>query len=124
MRAQILAARFRNECEEREVDPALGIALLGLAAQLRHAREVHFEKTRHVRRHALRHHHVIGGDLADLGPGLDPVARPRLDGGMLYCPRAQGLGPLAWGWNGWRAFDVAEDVLLRHPAGVPAARNP
>src|SRR4029077_8117354 len=124
MLAQILGARFRDEREEREAHPALGIRLLGFGAQLRHTREVDFEETGDVCRDAPRRHHVIGGDLADLGPGLDAVARPRLDGGVLYCTGALGLGPRAWGWSGGRAFDVAEDVLLRHAAGVPAPRNP
>src|SRR5205807_6662453 len=112
------------EREDGEVHPALGICLLGFGAQLCHTREVDFEETGDVCRDAPRHHHVIGGDLADLGPGLDAVARPRLDGGMLYCTGALGLGPRAWGWSGRRAFDVAEDVLLRHAAGVTATRDP
>src|SRR5258708_9619109 len=74
-----------------------------------------------MRRDAFRHHHVVGGDLADPGPRLDPVAGPGLDGRMLDCTRAWGLGPGAWGRR--CALDIAQDVLLGDTTGVPAARN-
>ncbi len=125
MLAQILGARFRDEREEREVHPALGIRLLGFGAQLGHTREVDFEETGDVCRDAPRHHHVIGGDLADLGPGLDAVARPRLDGGMLDgATGGRGARCAVRGGGRWSLLDVSKDILLRHATGVTATRDP
>src|SRR5439155_739151 len=115
MLAQILRAGFRDEREEREVHAPLGIALLRFAAQLRHAREVDFEEARHVRRHTPRHHHVIGRDLADLGPGLDTVAGPRLDGGVLDGTRACGGSGLA-GAGAAAGFDATAPASVSSTA--------
>src|SRR2546422_10451717 len=83
VRAEILRARLRDEGEEREAHAALDVALFGLGAQLRDAREVDFKEAGDVCGHALRDDHVIGGDLADLGPRLDPVPLPRVDDRVL-----------------------------------------
>src|SRR5207247_3002536 len=108
---------------ERAVPPPLGIALLRLSAQLRHPREVDFEEARDVRRDAPRHHHVIGRDLPNLGPRLDAVARPRLDGGVLNGARSRESGA-GGGWRRCRsALDVAQNVLLGDTTHVAAARD-
>ena len=120
--AQILGAGFHDEREEGEVDTPLVVAPLRLAPQLRDTREIDLKEARDVRGHALRHHHVIGGDLANLGPRLDAVTGPRVDGRMLDTPggsRERGAG------SSLRrsAFNVSEDILFGHTTRVPAARD-
>ena len=124
MLAKILRARLRDEGEEREAHAALGIALFGFGAQLRDAGEVDFKKARHVRGDAPRHHHVVGGNLANLGPWLDPVPWPWFDDGMLDGNTVRRAWCVVRGLPGWRTFDVAENILLRYATGITAAGNP
>src|SRR5216117_1711696 len=123
MLAQVLGAGLRDKGEKREIHAAFGIALLGFSPQLHHAREVHLEEAGDVRRHTLRHHHVVGGDLADLGPRLDAVARPRVHGRMFdRTGRSRESGARSRGSRGGRgSFDVAQDVLFGHAARVTTA---
>src|SRR6266540_3835452 len=118
---QILGAGFGDEREEGEIHATLGIGLLRLAAELRDAGEIDLKEARDVRGDPPRRHHVIRGDLANLGPRLDAVAGPRFDGGVLDGTRAWGLGPGDWGRRG--TFDVAKDVLLRYTPRITAARD-
>src|SRR5205823_6799953 len=119
--AQVLGTRLGNEGEVGEVHAALGVRRLVLAAELGHARIVHLEEARHVRRRAARHDHVIRGDLADVRERLDTVAGPGLDGRVLDYGGPRGPGP---GYRGLRrSLNEPKDILLRHPAGEPRTGN-
>ena len=76
---RVCATAGDDEGEVGEVDPALGVLGLLPGPESRDPGVVDLDQAVHVRRDPPRHDHVIGGELADPRPGLDPVALPGLD---------------------------------------------
>ena len=136
MLAQAVGDRLRDEREEGQVHAALGVLLLLLGPELRHAGVVDLEDRVHVRRDPARHHHVLGGELADPAtrarPDRPPRARPRQRGaGARGCgAAAAGAGAGAAGGCSHRRraarrrrFEVSDHVVLGDPPREPGARN-
>ena len=89
--------RLGDERQIRQVHAAVGVLLLLPRAKLGDPGVVDLEDRVDVRRDPARHHHVLGRELPDPRPGLDPVARPGLDAGARGPGRRAGAAGAAAG---------------------------
>ena len=92
--------RLRDEGQVGQVHAPVGVLLLLPRAELGDARVVDLEDRVDVRRDPAGHHHVLGRELPDARPGLDPVAGPGLDGRRVARRRGGARGPARRGGRG------------------------